>query len=214
MSSTGIFMYHPIELSGMMRIFKHKENFHQVEGFLVWDDLLNYLQTQPLDCIILDLFDLKTKEESLIQQIHSITPHAKIVILGRDKSIHLIQSIMKSGAHAYLIKGESTASRLIDAVLKVFTGETFLDERIEKKLLNSFTEDPKKRGFDFPISKREKEILVLIKRGLTNKEIADQLYISCNTVNTHRKNLMLKLDVKNIIGLCKKVTDLGLEDEV
>ncbi len=214
MSSTGIFMYHPIELSGMMKVFKNKENFHHVEGFLVLDDLLRYIQAQPLDCIILDLFDLKIKEELLMQQIYAATPNVKVVILGGGKSIHQIQSIMKSGVSAYLVKGAGNASRLIDTALKVLAGQTILDESIEKKLLYSITENPKKPDFDFPLSKREKEILVLIKRGLTNKEIADQLYISCNTVNTHRKNLMLKLDVKNIIGLCKKVTDLGLEDEV
>ncbi len=214
MYATGIFMYHPIELSGMMKIFKNNENFHHVEGFLVFDDLHHYIKTQPLDCIILDVFDLKATGESLIQQVRAACPEAKVVILGGDKSIQLVKSMMKSGAHAYLIKGEGTASKIIDAVVHVLSGETFLDEKIERKLWNPFTEEPKKTDSGFHISRREKEILVLIKQGLTNKEIADQLYISPNTVNTHRKNLMLKLDVKNIIGLCKKVTELGLEDEV
>ncbi len=205
-------MYHPIELSGMMNIFKNEENFHHVKGFWVLTDLLNYIQAQPLDGLILDLFDLEAEGQLIIQQIYEKTPDVKVIILGGDKSGHLIQNMMQMGAHAYLIKGESTAFKLKEAVRKVFTGETFLDAKIEKRLWNPFAEDAPRRDFDFQVSKREKEILVLIKRGLTNKEIADQLCIALNTVNTHRKNLMLKLDVKNIIGLCKKVTELGLED--
>jgi DNA-binding CsgD family transcriptional regulator len=87
-----------------------------------------------------------------------------------------------------------------------------MDDSIKKILLQESITGQRRSIFDVPLTKREKEILKLIAEGLSSQEIADKLFISLRTVETHRLNLNQKLDVKNTAGLVKEAIKRGLVD--
>jgi len=94
----------------------------------------------------------------------------------------------------------------------VYEGEQFLDEALKQDLLNEALTGNKRSAYEIPLTRREKEILKLIAEEHSNQEIADLLFISLRTVETHRLNLTQKLAVKNTAGLVKEAIRRGLLD--
>jgi DNA-binding NarL/FixJ family response regulator len=124
---------------------------------------------------------------------------------------HYIKQIIRSGASGYLLKNVDQQT-ILTAIKQVMNGEEYIDESIKKILIQESISGQRRSLFDIPITKREKEILKLIADGLSNQEIADKLFISLRTVETHRFNLTQKLDVKNAAGLVKEAIKRGLVD--
>jgi len=112
--------------------------------------------------------------------------------------------VLNLGANGYLSK-KCAGENIAEAVRKVHRGEQYFCESIKDKMLTSFSSDDTSNNYEpvISITKREKEILQLVIKEFTTKEISEQLAISINTTDTHRKNIMRKLGVKNTIGLVK-----------
>lgn len=99
-----------------------------------------------------------------------------------------------------------------DHIETVMHDEEYMDDSIKRILLQESIAGQRRSIFEVPLTKREKEILKLIAEGLSSQEIADKLFISLRTVETHRLNLNQKLDVKNTAGLVKEAIKRGLVD--
>jgi len=110
-----------------------------------------------------------------------------------------IQKMMQNGASGYVLKNASM-EEIVNAIESAMNGEIFLSDQA------SITVDENKNAQIPVITRREKEVLMLIAKGLTNKEIADKLFISTTTVDTHRKNLLAKFQVKNTASLISLAT--------
>jgi two-component system response regulator NreC len=119
----------------------------------------------------------------------------------------MIQVLLEAGADGYLLK-TSNKSELVDAIHRVAGGEQHLSESVQRVLIREDAQ-PKNEQLAL-LTEREIEILRLIAEGLSNKEIGDRLFISHRTVDTHRTNLMQKLDVHNIAGLVRLAIESGL----
>lgn len=122
-----------------------------------------------------------------------------------------VKQIFRSGAKGYLLKN-SDKHTIVKAVETVMQGEDYMDETIKKILLQESITGQRRSIFEVPLTKREKEILKLIAEGLSSQKIADKLFISLRTVETHRLNINQKLDVKNTAGLVKDAIKRGLID--
>jgi DNA-binding NarL/FixJ family response regulator len=122
---------------------------------------------------------------------------------------HYIKQMLRNGASGYLLKNVS-AAKLANAIETVYAGEQYLDEAIRHQLLEEMLTGQKRAGYNIPLTRREKEILKMIADEHSNQEIADKLYISLRTVETHRLNLTQKLAVKNTAGLVKEAFKRGL----
>jgi DNA-binding NarL/FixJ family response regulator len=110
---------------------------------------------------------------------------------------------MENGASGYVLKN-ATQEELMEAIETVAKGKTFLSDEVASTMRRIETSE-------MPlITRREKEVLILIADGLTNIEIAQKLFISSSTVDTHRKNLLLKFKVKNTASLIKTAAQLQL----
>ena len=146
---------------------------------------------------------------------HILTGHqdAKIIILSMYNDDDYISKCMAQGVRGYVVKSE-TGDQLEEAVEAVLRGECYFSTEVQKAILKKYSSSlSRKKPLDEPeirLTTREIEIVKLIGEGLTNQEMADRLFISARTVETHRANLMKKVGVKNAIELVKKVERLGL----
>jgi DNA-binding NarL/FixJ family response regulator len=101
---------------------------------------------------------------------------------------------------------------IVKAINSVMNGEQFVDPTVQKILLDESLTGQRRSIYEVPITKREKEILKMIAEGLSSQQIADKLFISIRTGETHRQNLNQKLDIKNTAGLIREAIKRGLTD--
>ena len=139
-----------------------------------------------------------------------IKPDLKILILTTNDEGSIITSIFKKGAMGYLLKNTSKEN-LIAGIKDAYAGKKVLSSHLTSKMIESLNEKPKVLKGQIPqITKRELEVIRLIAKEYTTQQIADTLYLSINTVATHKRNLFVKMDVKNSVGMVKKAGDWGL----
>lgn len=136
--------------------------------------------------------------------IRELNPDVKILILSMHIDRKILNDVLKAGINGYLLKN-TDKSDLLQAIRSVMKGQRIFSESISQMITDSYLN--KSHGHfnaaNLNITKREQEILTLIVEGLTSQEIAQKLYISPRTVDTHRFNLMQKLKIKNTAGLVR-----------
>jgi DNA-binding NarL/FixJ family response regulator len=147
----------------------------------------------------------------LCKQITKQHPSVKIIAFTSFDDSNYVKQIFRSGAKGYLLKN-SDKQTIVKAVETVMQNEEYMDDAIKKILLQESITGQRRSIFEVPLTKREKEILKLIADGLSSQEIANKLFISLRTVETHRLNLNQKLDVKNTAGLVKEALKRGFID--
>ena len=131
----------------------------------------------------------------------------KVLILSSHDDLRIIKEVMKLGCSGYLTK-KCAGENIVEAIHAVSRGEEYFCKAVREKIFNSVTKDNSKLIKNITtahpiLTDRELEIIKLIALEYSGKEISDQLFISMNTVETHRKNIMKKLDAKNSISLVK-----------
>ncbi|MEM9820587.1 MAG: response regulator transcription factor [Bacteroidota bacterium] len=165
------------------------------------------------DIILLDIGLNDMNGIDCAKQLLANDPTLKIICLSTYMQTSIVKKMMKTGARAYISKS-TDIQQLEQAIRKVLEGEIFIGSTIQVNMMNEIVA-PKKVSRDIivpQITQREKEVLEQIAAELSTKEIAEQLFISVNTVETHRKNLLSKFNVKNAVGLVRKAMELGLID--
>jgi len=162
-----------------------------------------------IDITMPDMNGIETTRE-----IHKLDPNAKILILTMHLNEEYLSQTLKSGAMGYMLKN-SDKKELLEAIRKVYRGRQVFSEPISKLMAEKYvriTREQEKQEDKVHITNREKEILRLIVDGYTSHEIAQLLFISPRTVDTHRANLMQKLDIKNTAGLVRYAMENHLVD--
>ena len=124
---------------------------------------------------------------------------------------HYVRQMLRNGASGYVLKNADQAT-LSKAINTVLAGKEFIDDGIKHKLIQESITGQRRSMFEVPLTKREKEILKLIAEENSNQEIADKLFLSLRTVETHRFNLTQKLEAKNTVALVKEAIKRGLID--
>jgi DNA-binding NarL/FixJ family response regulator len=131
----------------------------------------------------------------------------KVIILSSYDDLKLIKEVMRLGANGYLTK-KCAGENIVEAIYAVRNEEDYFCKSVREKIFNLVTKDNQKVNKDFSLAntlltERELEVITLISLELSGKEISEKLFISTNTVETHRKNIMKKIGAKNTIGLVK-----------
>ena len=138
------------------------------------------------------------------RRLGKISPDTKILILTMHADSFFAIEAFKADVLGFMLKEESF-DMFIDAIRTVAAGKMFISPTLETPVIKEFVSlarlSPDKSGNI--LTEREREVLQLIAEGMTNQEIADQLCISVRTVDTHRKNIMAKLDIHSVAGLVK-----------
>ena len=140
-----------------------------------------------------------------------IKKNSKIKVLGLSmhNDRNFISGLLKTGASGYILKNTGKGE-LMTALEAVCSGESYLGREVSNTLLDTFMKKDKRFQQDEKLSLREEEVLESITMGLTTQEIAKKLFISKNTVETHRKNLLYKLGARNTAELITKAYKKGL----
>ena len=133
-------------------------------------------------------------------------PDIKIIALTQYEEQEYVVQILKSGGSGYLLKN-SKKNEFVEAIESVLSGKKVFSKKISEQLINGLihktTTDDKPEEHEIPLTKREIEIIKKIADDMSNQQIADELHISLRTVETHRRNLMQKLNVKTVVALLK-----------
>lgn len=170
--------------------------------------LLLYLEQSLPDILLLDIHLPDYREGSLLCVIQEKYPSLPVIIITNADNPYLARELILKGCKGYLLKTAET-QQLKDAIETVCAGGEYIDpavrERFAALFINSVPESA-----DVILTKRESEILKLIGKGMTNYEIADELFLSYRTIENHRLSIYQKFGVNNVVQLVRSALNKGL----
>lgn len=169
------------------------------------EEVLEILRKDQADVILLDINMPGMNGFETLQKLAPEFPDVRILILSMYDKPEFIHSLLEHGASGYLLKNTGR-EEIIYAIQKVYDGDIYFSHEVKRILQQAEVETEQHTR----LTRREKEILRLIAQGKTTPDIAEMLFISTHTVDTHRKNLLSKLDVRNVAGLVKYAIDTGI----
>ena len=190
---------HSIIRDGLKALLEKNPKFAVVGEAANGLELINLLQTIPCDVVCTDISMPVMDGIETTKQLNKKHPKLKVICLSMHEQVDYIKKMMETGAMGYIFK-DSSQEELQLAIETVYGGKKYFNQKLFDILLNDEKSASKNEVI---LSTREKEILKLIAEEFTNAEIAEKLFISVRTVDTHRQNLLQKLDVKNTAGLVK-----------
>lgn len=201
---------HPVVITGVKQAVGSHADI-QLAGYAYrGEEALAWLATHEADVILLDVNLPGTDGIDLCKTIKKLYPDIKIIGLTTFSEASFITGMLNNGANGYLFKNTSE-KELTDAIQAVYAGKRYLSEEVSEKLISKATKQASaKTGFVPRLTRREKEVLDLIMEECTTQEIAERLFLSVSTVETHRLKLFTKLDAKNVVGLVKNAIKFGL----
>lgn len=212
---------HVLFIKGLILLFQSEPDKYQIIGSVTnGEQVLNFISQNEVDIILIDInMPQMNGYEAIIESL-KIKPQLKFIALTMIADPSSIKKVLSVGALGYLFKNVNV-EELFACIDHVSEGGHFvtasmnhlLDEHYKKQ---KAIEKGYEKSNNNPLSIRELEILQLIIEGFTNNDIAEKLFLSSRTVDTHRKNILAKLNLKNTASLVKYALDnapfLGLKD--
>ncbi len=197
---------HKIVIDGLRSILEQFDEYLIVGEATNGNEVLEQMQIKPFDLAILDinmpiLDGIETTK--ILMEKH---PGVKILILSMYKNPSFIKRLVSAGAHGFILKNTSK-NELIKAITCIMQDKNYYGEEVTQTLLNSFRDQEKNI---IKITDREQEVLQLLADGMKTSEIAEMLFISSHTVESHRKNLLSKFYVNNTPSLLNKAINMGI----
>ncbi|PIP54337.1 MAG: DNA-binding response regulator [Bacteroidetes bacterium CG23_combo_of_CG06-09_8_20_14_all_32_9] len=171
-------------------------------------EAVNKSLTLKPDVIIMDISMPVLSGIEACEQIIKKNPSVKIIMLTQYEDYEYIIQALNIGAYGYLLK-TSRKNEFVEAINSVALGKKYMCQKVSDYLISGILvqhkkkEKPETEINNVTLTRREKEIISLIADSNTNKQISEKLFISLRTVETHRKNLMQKLKVKNVVALIR-----------
>lgn len=171
---------------------------HAMDG----ESTLEYLKKNHTDVILMDINLPDINGIELCAMVHKDYTNIKIIGLSTFNQLAYVESMIQNGASGYLLKN-STREEITEAIELVMDNKKVFSPEVNEMMKETSDTAPL-------ISRREREVLQCVSEGLTSKEISDKLFISINTVNTHRKSLMMKLNVNKTADLVRWAVKFNL----
>ena len=197
---------HNMFVEGVELILDGLENIQVVSKCYTGTEVFEKLAHIPADVILLDINLPGMNGLEVCQKLNKDYPAVKVLALSMHNEESFVTEILKYGAQGYILKNTGK-KELISAIETVFEGQSYFSEEVTETIMKSLVHQKsgnKKSSILSPkISRREKEVLELIVKEHTTQEIADTLFISLKTVESHRRSLLTKLGVRNTAGLVR-----------
>ena len=195
---------HKMVIEGMQLLLKNETDIKVVGNALSGEAAIENIPNTDMDVVLLDINMPGINGIETCKELLKIKPELKIIAISMHKESSLIKLMLSNGAKGYVLKNAGQ-DEVITAIHTVFEGEMYLDETVNGIVVNSVVNGTKRKvESPFPtLSKREKEILGLILEEHTTQEIAEKLFISFGTVETHRRNMLIKTGARNTAGLVR-----------
>lgn len=197
---------HPLLLEGLKNILGNNDTIDVVNCFTSVSEMNAGLAKQDIDILLLDINLVDTNSIELIKPLKKKYGNLQIIMLSVHNELPVINSTLAEGASGYIQKNASV-SEILEGITTVYAGERFLCSQtrlvLEKKSTDGLHQVPK-------LTRREKEILAEAAKGLTTNQMAEKLFISPHTVESHRKNLIEKFQTSNLSSAIKLAIEYGL----
>lgn len=191
---------HQMFVDGLKSLLEEEKELRVVGEAKNGLEVLEFCDQEAVDIVIMDINMPLMDGIQTSRELSKKHPSIKILGLSMYNDRDYISDILKAGALGYVLKNTGKES-LLNAISTLKSGSNYLSEEVSKTLLSSFIKNvPYEQAIE-KLSDREKEVLECIASGLTTQEIGEKLFISKNTVETHRKNLLYKLKARNTAEL-------------
>lgn len=203
---------HPLVRSGLRALLERDGEFQVIAEAADGNEAIELALLHKPDVILLDVGMPRLSGPDAAQSISQKLPGARIVMLSMHSDEAYVLRALKAGARGYLLKASPEAD-VIAAVRAVAGGNAYFSPSITKLLVEEYVIEARRKGVEDSydlLSTREKEILQLLASGKNNRDIADLLYISVATVETHRNNIFQKLHLHNLAELILYAVRKGL----
>lgn len=188
---------HPIVIQGLKMMLENQKYFHIAGTFNDGAEIRNFIKTNEADIVLLDITLPDSNGIELCAEIKKMRPETSVIMLSNRSERSIIMQCIQNGASGYLLKN-ATIDELHSCIRGALSGNIVfcneVKEIISKPSQNELSGIPR-------LTKREKEILKLLTEGKTSVAIAEELFLSPLTVDTHRKNIIQKFQVKNVAEL-------------
>ncbi len=188
---------------GIKQIFEKIETFQVVgEAESAEEAFSLCVELQP-DIVVMDISFPNSCGKEYAKRIVQLLEIKVLALTSHIENNYVIE-MLRAGASGYLVK-DSTPEELIRAIRTIHSGHSYFSSNLSKTIFENSNKEKKleEASSQFSVTTRELEILKYVSEEMTNKEIAHQLFISPRTVETHKRNLMQKLKVRNVVGLAK-----------
>lgn len=212
MTTIGIIDDHGIVLQGVSNIFTAKKEYKVLFAINNLTEAKTTLENEQPQVLFLDINIKGDDGLEALKVFKKKYPAMKVVMLTSFEETALVKTALRNGADGYLLK-DASEQDFLSAIEKVLNGEQYIQKSVQDLMLKEAMGQKKDTSYIPKLTRREKEILQLIVDEKTTQEIADTLFLSVSTVETHRMNLISKLGVKNVAGLVKLTLERGLLKE-
>ena len=188
---------HQLIIEGIHSLLESEKEIEWLGSAKTPDELMQFLKSKQPDVLLMDINLPQKSGLDLCKEVKLKYPSIRIIGLSTSDQPSVIRRMIDNGASGYLLK-DASKNEIIEALHIVSTGKTYINFSVAQVLKNNMPTE------NLPIlTRREKEVLEHISNGLTNQEIADKLFLDVTTINSHRKNMLTKFNVKNTAVLVK-----------
>ncbi|PQJ72191.1 response regulator transcription factor [Polaribacter butkevichii] len=198
---------HNLFRMGLAELLKKQKDIDVIAELSDGTEFLNFLsEKNDIDIVLLDINMPNLDGFEVLRKLKKLNSIVKPIILSMHDDGNYIAKCAKNGAFGYLLKN-TDEDELLKAIRIVASGKKYFSHQISEKMINFMSAQHTSQK---KLSNKESEVLTLISKGLTTKEIASKLFVSSRTIETHRANILKKLEVKNTASLIKKATENNL----
>lgn len=193
-------------IDGLSAILSHYPEIEILKSYTNGNLLVEEINTVQPDIVLTDISMPMIDGYEMTKQIKKLRPATQVIAVSMSGNIADINKMLDVGISGYVLKNAGN-QELIEAIRKVAQGKMYFSDDVTEEMVKNKHAKPEKKEDQPTLTDRELEILQLIVQELSNAEIADKLYISERTVETHRKNMIRKFNTKTIVGLIKYALD-------
>jgi two-component system response regulator NreC len=202
---------HQILRAGLKTLLNADPNLEVVGEATTGEEAIQMTQALSPDIVLMDISMPETNGSEATRIIAQTMPNSRILMLTMHEDFAILKEYMNAGASGYIIK-RAAESELINAIYAVWRGIIYIHPSLMQSLVNTHQKTSIEQSLETePLTSREIEVLRYIVRGFTNRQIAGDLNISVRTVETHRSNLMEKLNLHSRVDLVRYAAEHHLE---
>ena len=208
---------HALVRSGLMALLEPNKDILVIGEAEDGEEAIRKTKELKPDVVVIDLSMPKISGIEAAKIITKECPEVRILVLTMHENEEYVYQIFRSGANGYILKN-ANRNEITTAIRAVAKGERFFSPRVSEIMVEGYLRKAEERekgtdSSDIELTTRESQVLSLISEGFNNQQIADKLFISPRTVDTHRTNIMQKLDIHDAVTLLKYALDHGFGSE-
>ncbi len=204
---------HQLMIDGVKSILEGEEDVEFAGGAVNMEEGLAFLDNHEVDVVLADINLPGRSGIEVAREVKQHYPEVKVIALTMHEDIEMVKKMVEAGASGFLLK-RANMNDVLDAIRTVAKGGKYLDRDVQAMMMENISNPDAsvalKTDEEVTLTRRELEILTLVAKEYTNERIAEKLFISERTVETHRRNIFSKTKTKSVVGLIKYAIRNGL----